>query len=701
MKKFTSSIFCVGILILVFLFFYQTLFYKVKLFDEVTIFKETYLPVCFSISEIFELISLFGLNQHFEATNTLYSNISSIRSDPLGNLIQLFVQFFCRKSPFSYHLYSLVLHLINTAFVFLILNKLSWCLHEKKTNTRLLLVSLLTIFWSLHPVNVEPVLLITNANVLLSYSFCFLVIFLYLNSFQDGFQKTNISFLSSTILFFVFLIALFMAEYHFLLPIILIFHYLSVSASLSSSIKVTFPLLLACGIFIFNFLISPTRANVFLQNSPNLILERIFWLSPQIIFHYLKLFLLPINLSIDQTFLVKIGKSLSDPYSIFCFITISTLVLIPLVFLIKTKLQSTTRFPYFLLTLFLFLISLIPFSHILVPIYNLASERYLYFPSFIFVFGLSHFLFSKITSGEKVQITSFVLLALITFIYTSRAYIRTLDWKNSETLYLSSIKTLTNPLHKAFRYKGLTPQKKIFVKYPEKEVDKNNSKLAISHLKEAISNLNNQKKTYQTNTPNIVKSYGLDPASLLAKAGYYLAQTDFTLNEDPKRALKIIKPFVKDLSLLDSAGLSFYASVLYHNGFLDETEKVLRFAHKRNPFAIRIIYPLCDLIQMKYGNLNEIENLTLKTHEYFPYDTFTLLVLTKIYKLKGDLGKYAHFSYAYGLRHHSIEDLNNAKSIYLTLNNTDKVKKIEVRIIDLEKKLNKNLVVRQEIGDRR
>lgn len=716
MKNKTSILFCLVTLIIVFTFFYQTLFFKVKLFDEVTIFKESYLPVCFSIYEIFELIPLLGLNHYFEATNTLYSNISSIRCDPIGNFIQLLVQLFCRKNPVSYHLYSLILHLINTSLVFLILKRVSFLLSAKPSG---LAISLLTLFWALHPVNIEPVLLITNANVLLSYSFCFLIIFIYLKLLNKDFVVSKINFPQSLLLFFAFLTALFMAEYHFILPLLLICYFIGVKITSNTvinsfvlSIKITLPLLIAAGIFIFNFLISGTRVNITLQNSLNLVLERALWLSPQIIFHYLKLFFFPLQLSIDQTFLVKIGKSLTDPYAIFCFFIVFLIIIISLTFLLRNSqfagspvrrfasspiLQSSIFF-----ALFLFLISLIPFSHILAPIYNLASERYLYFPSFIFVFGISHFLFLKTTQiSQKTNLLVLIILFIISGIYGTRAYIRTLDWKSSESLYLSSIHTSKNPLHKAFRYKGLTPQKMIFVKYPEKEVDLKNLDLANVHLRKAISDLKIAKKKYQKNIPDIVKSYGLDPSSLLAKAGYIWAQTDFTLNQDSKKSLEMIKPFVKDLSILDSAGLSFYSSLLYYNNLLDETEKVLKYAYKQNPFAIRIIYPLCDLIQIKYGNLNEIEKYTLKAFQYFPYDTFTLLVLTKIYKLKGDLEKYAHFSYAYGLRHHSIEDLNNAKSIYLTLNNTDKVKKIEGRIKDLKKGFNKNLAARREAGDGR
>ena len=119
MKKenFLAVLFFSITILVVFILYFHTVFYAVKAFDEITPFKEIHMPVCFSFSEIFELISLLGLHHYFEASNTLYSSIISIRSNPLGDFFVLLVQFFCRKNPVNYHLYSLILHLISTALL--------------------------------------------------------------------------------------------------------------------------------------------------------------------------------------------------------------------------------------------------------------------------------------------------------------------------------------------------------------------------------------------------------------------------------------------------------------------------------------------------------------------------------------------------------------------------------------------------------
>ncbi len=681
-KNLPFILFFAATILTVFIFYFHTIFFAVKSFDEITPFKEIHMPVCFSFSEIFELISLLGLHHYFEASNTLYSSIISIRSNPVGDFLVLLVQFFCRKNPVNYHSYSLILHLINTAFLFLILNKIAIEFAPTIKNAlRLLAISLLTFLWATHPVNIESILLLTNYNPTFSYTLCILTIYIYLNHISN-------STLKSIILFITFLPAVLTAEYLFMLPFILFSYTFAISKSFKYSLKQTLPLFIVSIIFILSFLFSSSKINLQAQSSLLLTLERVFWFSPQILFHLVKLFILPVKLSIDQAFFVKLGEIIFSPYSIFCILTIT----IALFCSLKSLLNSKKQYPFLFIIFIPFFISLIPFSHILAPVYNLASERYLYLPSFIFIFGLSHLIFhvlNKSESQNKFVYPLILFLFIITSAYSARAFIRTLDWKDSFTLYKSAIDTVDNPLYKAFRYKLLTPQEKIFSQFQHKEVDPVYQEIAINNLKLAIEKLEREKQQYQSHIPLIVKSYGLDPATLLAKTGYLLAHSDYTINKDAQRALNIVNPYVKDLSLLDNAGLAFYASLYFFNKLPDEAEKILRYAHKKYPYSTRITFPLCQLIYMQTGKLDEVEKLSLMSYKYFPYDTFTLLYLIKLYMLKGDNEKYAFFSYAYGLRHHSIESLEIARNLYLMLNKLETAKKIEKRISFLKTKLNK------------
>ncbi len=667
--------------LVIFLFFFPTIFFKVKAYDELMTFKETYLPVCLSFSEMFELISVLGLRHHFEATNTIYSSLVSIRCNPVGNFLLLLVQALFKKNPINYHLYSLFLHLINSYILFYLLTKIRKLFNNNKGigNIEYGACSLLVLIWALHPVNLESVLLLSNANIVLSYTLTLLALVALLN-------KSN-----PLLTFVLYITALFTAEFHFFIPLLLILYlviasnYFNKEISFKGILLKTSPFLLASLIFIISFLLSPTKLNLSNQSNIQIILERIFWLSPQILFHFTQLFLFPVNLSIDQTNLVRLGKTLFDPYVVFCFFAVFFFVLLSILSILSSK----KRLPLFFLTFTLFLLTLIPFSQILAPIYNLASERYLYFPSFMFIFGLGHVLFYLDSKNSTILRTKIIyLLSIILLIYGGRSYLRTLDWKDSESLYRAAIRSTNNPLHQAVRYKGLSPQESVLSRFPEREVSVEIQRIAENKLEEAIVFYKSEVQKYQDKTPLILKAYGLDPETLLVKSGYVLSQTKFTLNKDDyKLALETIQPYLYDLSKLDSAALTFYASILYFNNQIDQSEYILRKALELHPYSTKIIYPLCDLIQIKYGDLNQIEELTLKAFKYFPYDSFTLLVLTKVYSLKGDLEKFAHYSYIFGLRNHSIEDLTNAYNAYIKLNEPEKANKVKEKILFLRRVL--------------
>ncbi|MBI3308250.1 MAG: hypothetical protein HYZ79_02625, partial [Candidatus Melainabacteria bacterium] len=568
-----KKIFLFVVIAITLLFYLPSLTYSVKLYDELNIIKENYLPICNSFAEMIELIKHLGLNYYVESTNTLYSNIYSLRCNPFGNLLQLFIQILFKKNTFLYHAYSICLHLINTSLVFLMLNKASLIISRNKealsNSYRLAIVAILSLFWALHPANIESILLITNANIVLSYTLVFSAMYCYLSSYSNESNNFNLKIQHYILITACYLPALFIAEFHFLVPAILIAYSLGIIHSSGFTLKLnnfkasilsTLPFITCVVIFIVFFLFSNTRINTTIYNSQSynniqLLLERIFWFAPQVMSHLIKLTLAPIKLSIDQSHLVIFGQTLFSPYAICCIAFMLIITFLGFISFFKNK-------PSLLYILIIpFLISLMPFSHILAPLYNITSERYLYLPSFIFIFGLTHFIIYY-ASFHKTNLTKVVmpLMSLLLIAMTIRAHIRKVEWEDNISLYKAAIKATDNPLFKAFRYKGLTPTDRILIGLPEFEVDPKYRRIAITLIKEAIKKYKHEKKLYQDKTPAIVKSYGLDPATFYAKSGYFLAQTDFTINTNPEEALKIISNYASDLSLFDSSSASFYAS---------------------------------------------------------------------------------------------------------------------------------------------
>ena len=670
-----STIPLVAVLLIVFIFYLPSIFFGIKAFDESILLKESYLPVCYSISEIIELISNLGLHQHFEAANTLYSNIVSVRCNPFNTLLVLITQLILQKNILLYHLYSLVLHLANTALFFLILQKAA-SIHFKKANSKLttLIICLFTLLWAIHPVNIESVLLLTNYTAILSYTLCLLTAYFYITSLE----KKHIPPIQHLLITVPFFISLFIAEYLFALPFIIFCYSLTVR-TIKSSLKLTLPLFLADLIFIISFLLSNTKVNLQISESIQTTLERVFWLSPQVFFHFIKLLIFPLKLSIDQSTLVKLGTSLFDPYAVFCLLFLILLITLASILVIKKK-------NYFLFILvFPLLIALFPFSHILAPIYNLASERYLYLPSFVFIFGIAYFIFYIVSKNQKKAISICIILGICTLMYSSRAFTRLLDWKNTTTLYTSAIHATNSLLAKAFRYKSLTPEEKLFSQLPHREVNPKYQELAIKHLKKAVSIYEEQIDLYQDSIPSIVKVYGLDPLTLYGKSKYLLAHSDYLLNDKPQTAIKTLRPIIEKNILTDAGALAFYGSLLVKEEKLQKAEATYRLAYKHNPYSTQIIFPLSQLIYLCDGSLEEVEKLCAKSFKHFPYDVYTLLFLIKINKLKNDQENFAYYSYIYGLRQHKIEYLQNAYSIYSSLNKTKEAKQIYKRILSFYK----------------
>ena len=638
---------------------------------------------------MFEYISLLGLRQHLESSNTLYSNIVSLRCNPFNNFLILLSQLLFQKKIFLYHFYTLTVHVTNTILIFLIIEKSS-SLFVNKNKITAPISLIISLVWSLHPVNIESILLVSNAVT--GYTYSLLAFYITLSSYL---RQTLLNQKTAVILFIIYCIALFTAEFHIMLPLILFFYLTGLAFSTQSKnnsilktagfvLKSLLPLIIAGFIFIISFLSSDTRTN-FQPVSLDLLFERVFWFSPQVIFHLTKLIIFPQHLSIDQSFLLKIPRTYLDPHVIFCILFILGSLLLSTFSLYKAKKQ----FPFIFIIVMPYLVSLIPYSHILAPAYNLVSERYLYLPSFILIFGLSHFIFfliSKSTANKATITTIFIVLLVSLFSFSIRSYVRTLDWKDTFSLFESSINSTNNPLYKAFRYRILIPQEKIYEDYPERFVDKKYKQLALENLLQGTEKYKVETELYQDKTPKIIKAYGLDPKTLLAKCGYLLAQTELNLTNNKTTALEIMKKYSSDISLLDIGGLSFYASLLFFNNELDQAETVLKAGYKKFPFSIKIVMPLCDLIYEKYKDLDQIENHLRNLFKYYPYDQHVEHAIAKLYAAKGNIEQYSYFSYVFGIRNHSIGALQSAYKGYLTLNQVKKIKLIQNKIQFLENK---------------
>jgi len=439
----------------------------------------------------------------------------------------------------------------------------------------------------------------------------------------------------------------------------------------SITVQRCLPMFFALGVYIIYFLSLPVIRTT-QESSLSMILERIFWFSPQIFFHYLKLIFYPIHLSIDQSFFVNISNNLFEPYSIFCCLLVYFLVILSIVSLFLIK-KSRFYFLFFI-TFALFYFSLLPFLHVLSPTYNLASERYLYFPLFMLFFGLIHvflFLQLKFKENRKIIFPLLITLVICLILIGIKSYKRTLDWKDSFTLLSSAINNAPNNLSKGLREEMLSTSIKLFNPKSHEQDIKYYNELAINSLKEFLRELENKKIQYHDHIPGVLKFYGLDPKTLIAKTNFLLAFSDYELNKDPNRAVNIFGPYLNQLDDLDTNILNFYYRILFITKDFNLAEAILLKNLNRNRISSQLFLALSDISEYKYNNLNEAEKYLNLSFKYFPYDSLTLFGLKRFYQNTNNAERFAHYSYLFGIRMHDSVSLQQAAFVYLLLNKKD------------------------------
>ena len=645
MKLNLEKLICFITVLIVFVFYAHTINYSWKHFDEDIIFRETILPIPGSFSEIFEIIKSFGLSNHFEASNPFYSNISNVRGTPVDVIFCLFIFWLFKKSALSYHFFILLLHLLNTCFCFLILNKTSLSFSSKTAgNKRLFLVSIITLLWSLHPVNVESVLFVTNVGALVTYLFCFVLFFYFINS-----TKPN-----GWIIFFLYLFPLLLNEYTVTFPFVLTSYLIGIELLQNKEakfkdiffrvVKKITPLLFALLIFVIYY-VSLAKISQATTSTIPVTLERIFWFFPQVFFHYVKLIFFPIQLSIDQSALVKFSTVLFEPYAIFCILLTFSFILLS----IRTTGFFVLFVPFFL--------SLLPFLHIISPIYNMASERYLYFPLFFLLLGFANVLFLFFQRGTPCRLwrasptagraPTIMILLTIVCLFSTQAYMRTLDWKDSISLLKSAIKIAPNNLFKALRQEMLSTSIKTLNGEIPIEEARQYTKRAIQSLKKAKKEFKTHLK-YQDKIPRVLKFYGLDPKTQIAKSAFLRAYCEIDLMWNPNKAYKIISLYVKYLLPLDTQILDFYYKVLIFTKNYGEADEILKSSLSKNKISPILYIALSDFQELRYNDLKQAEHYLKEAYKYFPYDPLILYSLKRLNQKLNNLEQFAFFSYLFG-----------------------------------------------------
>ena len=294
------------------------------------------------------------------------------------------------------------------------------------------------------------------------------------------------------------------------------------------------------------------------------------------------------------------------------------------------------------------------------------------------IFGMSHFIFSTISRrGVACYASTLVILFIVVSLFSTRTYIRTFDWKDSVTLFTSALKESPNDLFSGLR----TGMLGSLLSGNSKGKSKNYAYDTVNILEGYIKKLEEEKKLYEDKIPKIIKTYGLDPKTLQAKAAYLLAFTKLGIDGDIKKAYELFSPYMQDFSITDTQILDLYLGLLFTTGNLDEAERILNYVKSKKASPTLFIV-LAELSKRKYNNFSKAEEYLKKSFLYFPYDTPTISNLKQLYFQTNKPYEFALFSYLHGIRTHSKQSLNEAFKVFTLLNNKEMTGKI-TRSIEL------------------
>ncbi len=649
-------------------------------YDERIIYDSLYFPTPKSFGEIFEIFENFGSSFNLFSSNSMYSSNYIIRSCPLCLLMWTFTNFFLQKQPILFHLLNLTLHIFNTSLIYFILKITLGTTKIESSLMKRFLPAILTLLWAIHPVMLESVLLSTNFGATLSYCFFFGFLLDFLMN-----KSRNTSLLREFLIPVIFLIPLLTNEYIITLPFVLFiisFYDTYKTNSLKKAIKVsieeTKPYFVGLIVYLIFYSLSNNRIiHPLIGNQLIAFTERVFWLAPQIFVHFLKLVFYPKVLSTDQTLFVHLDKTLLAPYSLLCLLTLASWLLIPLYLFIKKRKAADV----FLLC-WTFFFALLPFLHILVPSYLLAAERYLYCPLALLSLGLLKIILNQ--SNKKIFIASSIFLTLALLLCVSRSYYRALDWKDNYSFIISTYNSTKDPLVKAIKLNMLAETLNI-VNPKQNETLKGQYEDVLKLLKQAKKENTELKNKCQDTLPLIVKSYGLDYDSMLAKTISLQAIIRcLKLKEDYHIGIKLLKPYINKPELLDPRIFEIYTNWLIADKKIPKAKHVLLKANSTYPHISSILMQLFDLTMKYENNKKKAEGYLKEALKYYPNDITILSRAALFYQGQKNSLLVARYSYLYGLLTQSKSAYQQALSNYLDAGKRRDAKKIVSKLLKID-----------------
>jgi len=317
-----------------------------------------------------------------------------------------------KLEPFGYHLTNLLFHLANVFLVYFFIGLLS-------KNKGVALICAL--FFSLHPVNSEPVSIISFREELLVFFFVMISLILYIKTDKaQGFKKALFYIFS----LFSFFLGLFSKEMAASLPALLVLYdYFFVCGlkirGLFGRLKrySGFIIILLFYIWVRFFLIV---YNEFPGQYPGGSFYKNLLTMPKVFATYIKWMFFPLNINFTAQ---------DRPYLIACAFDFSVLFSVALILaciFLAIALRKSKNYSFAILWFF---IALFPVANI-IPITNYIASRYLYVPILGFCF-----LAALITYKPQFKYFKYLPVLILAF-YAMVTFERNTYWKDNTVFHL-------------------------------------------------------------------------------------------------------------------------------------------------------------------------------------------------------------------------------------------------------------------------
>lgn len=362
------------------------------------------------------LVHSLNYLRHFFTGGTFFSEEVSrstgIYYKPLLSTIFAFLYTISGPQPFIFHLFQVLLHIINTSLIYVLFQKFF-------KNT---LSFFLALIFLVHPINQESVAYISDLQEPLFLFFGILALLM---------STVNITSIRRIILINIFLLLGLLSKETAILfvPILFLYTYLWNRKSFSKSyyFTITFTTLfyLLLRLFVIKTIL-PTIPLVPIMNVS--LLERITTM-PSIIFYYLKIFFFPSQLALGHSWVVT-NLSINQFYLPLIIDLLSFIFILYLgIFLQKNDKKLFTVYIYFSIWSVIGIL-----MHLqIIPLDSTVADRWFYFP-IIGILGLLGIVINFYWCKKEAKGIIITIGIVIIILLAGRTMVRNTNWINSLTL---------------------------------------------------------------------------------------------------------------------------------------------------------------------------------------------------------------------------------------------------------------------------